>query len=310
MKTEYPSIPPLKSYPELSKKIGNSFIVTLLLSWLVFYIINFVLGLLVTWIANKASGGNSLHSAFLIQLLFSSFIIFLFPATLTGAYYLRTTGDRVFTLGPPRSNKILWSSLLLIAMVAPISIALSNLTLMIPFPDELAPLRDTMMKIEQNIESLLLIAYHQSFFSRTILCIAVVIVAPIAEEYFFRGALQGYMIRKTDKLHLSIWITAFIFSLIHFQFIGFLSRIVLGATFGYLAVYGSLRFAMMGHMLWNLLAFLSISVFPDYAGSVESGPELSFLWSVILLVAATVGFIFALRRLRMRNESEEIVTNS
>lgn len=61
--------------------------------------------------------------------------------------------------------------------------------------------------------------------------------AAISEELFFRGALQQFIYEKLKNDHVSIWLTALVFSLVHFQFYGFLPRLFLGAILGYLFNY-------------------------------------------------------------------------
>ena len=82
----------------------------------------------------------------------------------------------------------------------------------------------------------------------------------ICEEFLFRGLIQGQLSKLFKNVHLGIWVTAFIFSAIHFQFYGFLPRLVLGALFGYLLIHtGSIWTSVFGHFLHN-----GISVFLMY----------------------------------------------
>ena len=62
-------------------------------------------------------------------------------------------------------------------------------------------------------------------------------LAAVSEEMFFRGALQQLIQEKFPNGHIAVWITALIFSLVHFQFYGFLPRLLLGALLGYLFLY-------------------------------------------------------------------------
>lgn len=62
-------------------------------------------------------------------------------------------------------------------------------------------------------------------------------MAAISEELFFRGALQQFLMEKYRNGHAAVWITALLFSVVHFQFYGFLPRLVLGALLGYLFLY-------------------------------------------------------------------------
>jgi hypothetical protein len=72
------------------------------------------------------------------------------------------------------------------------------------------------------------------------LILNLVIVAGLAAasaELFFRGALQQFLLEKFRNGHTAVWLTALIFSMVHFQFYGFLPRLVLGALLGYLFFY-------------------------------------------------------------------------
>ena len=50
-------------------------------------------------------------------------------------------------------------------------------------------------------------------------------IASLAEELFFRGVLQQMLIKWSNQAHLSILITAALFSAVHMQFHGFPRRI-------------------------------------------------------------------------------------
>jgi membrane protease YdiL (CAAX protease family) len=79
------------------------------------------------------------------------------------------------------------------------------------------------------------------------------ILPGICEELFFRGCLQHVLIQNNPKrFHLFIWITAFVFALIHTQMQTILPRIFLGAVLGYLYYYsGSLWVSIIAHIFNN-----------------------------------------------------------
>lgn len=78
-------------------------------------------------------------------------------------------------------------------------------------------------------------------------------IPAIAEEMFFRGFLLGTL-KRIMGLHTAVWVSAVIFSLFHFQFMGFFSRVILGALMGYFFVYsGSLWASISAHFMHNLL---------------------------------------------------------
>ena len=83
----------------------------------------------------------------------------------------------------------------------------------------------------------------------------------IFEELSFRGVLQPLLIRATGNAFWGIALTAIIFSAIHFQFYGFLPRVLLGALFGWMAHRsGSLLPGMVAHFVNNALAAITLWV--------------------------------------------------
>jgi membrane protease YdiL (CAAX protease family) len=80
------------------------------------------------------------------------------------------------------------------------------------------------------------------------------VIPAIGEELFFRGVLQQLMIRIFGSSHFGVWITAIIFSTIHLQFFGFLPRLILGLSFGYIFLWSrNLWLAVIAHFINNLL---------------------------------------------------------
>lgn len=84
------------------------------------------------------------------------------------------------------------------------------------------------------------------------------VLTGIGEEFLFRGALQRMLIWCRVNPHVAIWTAAVIFSAIHFQFFGFVPRVLLGAFFGYLYWWsGSIWLNSMAHALNNSLVIVS-----------------------------------------------------
>jgi uncharacterized protein len=78
------------------------------------------------------------------------------------------------------------------------------------------------------------------------------ILPAIGEEFLFRGLIQRLLIEWTKNRHVGIWIAAFLFSFIHFQFYGFIPRFLLGLYFGYLLVWSSsIWVPVTGHFINN-----------------------------------------------------------
>lgn len=110
---------------------------------------------------------------------------------------------------------------------------------------------------------------EQSGVSLFVLILSMAIVPAISEELVFRGILQPLFSRMTKNVHVGIWIAAFVFSVIHMQFYGFLPRLILGAVLGYLVIWsGSLWTAIFAHFVNNALAVVMYKTY----GSLET-PE-------------------------------------
>jgi len=129
----------------------------------------------------------------------------------------------------------------------------------ISFPDALAPLEQWMREAEDAAAEL-----QERFLSGTsyldlIINIVIMAITPaICEELLFRGVLQNLLEIWFKNAHIAVWVAAIIFSAIHFQFYGFLPRMVLGAALGYLLVYGkSLWLPIVAHCVNNSLAVIT-----------------------------------------------------
>lgn len=83
---------------------------------------------------------------------------------------------------------------------------------------------------------------------------AIAVIPAIGEEFIFRGLFQRELQRYTGNMHLAVWVAAFVFSFIHFQFYGFFARMALGAVFGYMLVWsGSMWVPITMHFFNNAL---------------------------------------------------------
>jgi uncharacterized protein len=94
------------------------------------------------------------------------------------------------------------------------------------------------------------------------LALAIILVGAlpaIGEELFFRGILQKLFIQIFKSAWPGIIFSAFLFSAIHMQFMGFLPRMALGIILGALYWYsGSIFSSMLGHFAFNSINVLLI----------------------------------------------------
>jgi membrane protease YdiL (CAAX protease family) len=80
----------------------------------------------------------------------------------------------------------------------------------------------------------------------------IAIIPAIAEELFFRGVLQRILVKATHRVWAGVVLAAFLFSFWHFEFLGFLPRMMLGIVIGLIYAYsGNLWLAILAHFLNN-----------------------------------------------------------
>jgi len=120
-------------------------------------------------------------------------------------------------------------------------------------PDAFSGLEVWMREKEDKLAVLTDFLTSYNKFSQLLIALFVVVLLPaLGEEALFRGIIQKKLFQQWGNFHLAIWVSAAIFSAIHFQFYGFLPRMLLGALFGYLYYWtGSLWIAILAHFLNN-----------------------------------------------------------
>ena len=187
---------------------------------------------------------------------------FVIPAFL---FVLFTSRDKSGYLGlrqrAPLPSVLIGIIIMLIAL--PLINWLSDLNMHMQLPAGLAGLERWMMESESarsRLTDTFLLSPSVVGFVVNIFMIA--LIPALGEELIFRGLLQRLFREWTRNIHLSIFITAFLFSAMHMQFYGFLPRFLMGALFGYLFYWsGSLWVPMLAHFVNNLaavtVAFLS-----------------------------------------------------
>ncbi len=137
------------------------------------------------------------------------------------------------------------------------------------------------------------------YFAYTLLVVAV--VPAIGEELLFRGLIQKQIFRISGHTHVAVWLAAIFFSAFHFQFFGFVPRMLLGALFGYMYVYsGNLAYPMFAHFVNN--GFTLLMVYLHQNGQVdfdiESTESVPLESVVIFAIIGTVLFVFFYKKVK------------
>lgn len=127
-----------------------------------------------------------------------------------------------------------------------------------------------------------------SLFVLTLNLITIAILPAICEEWIFRGTLQRLFSEKMN-IHLAVFMSSLFFSFIHFEFSGFLPRIVLGMFLGYLYYYsGSLWVNIYAHVVNNgaQVVFMYLNIKGIYKTDLDN-PEMP---SILELISYTAVF--------------------
>ena len=85
--------------------------------------------------------------------------------------------------------------------------------------------------------------------------IMIALLPALGEELIFRGIMQRGLYKMSKNPHLAIWIAAVLFSAMHLQFLGFVPRLLMGVSMGYLFYWsGNLWYPIIAHFTNNAMA--------------------------------------------------------
>jgi membrane protease YdiL (CAAX protease family) len=228
----------------------------------------------------------------------SCVLSFLLPAILTA--YLCNIHPKNFLHIYKIDVRTLTFIFLMVIFLLPTVELTSFLNSKMQLPDFMSPIENLMRETEDRLTQItnsLLSEKGTIPFIVNIIVIAV--TAGIAEEFMFRGAILSITRKKTKNVHVAIWLVAALFSAIHFQFYGFIPRLLLGAFFGYLLYWSNSIWApIFAHFLHN-----AITVTAQYAGLPTEFPDKAAPagknidngdWITALIITATGLFLFVL----------------
>lgn len=240
---------------------------------------------------NNITNVQSIHAIKLTNLFFH-LGTFIFPAIIFSKLFAHNPDDYLRL-----KEKIVWNKIILI------SIMLLGLVMASDFLFYINKLIDfsflprkaySQLVYEQAIRDKAVYAYIGGTYKSLVSNIVLLALIPaLGEELVFRGVFQHLLAKITKRVHFSVWATGFLFAFIHFQFIDFLPRFMLGVAFGYVVVYtGSLWYSILLHFFNNLLfvlvEFLIKKNILSYSFRTPSG--LNYYMAGIAFVAITYVF--------------------
>jgi len=245
----------------------------------------------------------------LSQLLLSVVVIILPPIVL--AYFISENPQQFLFLDKKKINWLdLFYVFIFMIIIIPFINLLGDLNHQLVLPKMFSGIESWMKTSEEQATALTEKFLNVTTLQDLLFNILLISVIPaIGEELYFRGALQG-VIRDWKGIKISIWITAIVFSTIHFQFYGFVPRMLMGAFFGYLLFWSeNMWLPIVAHFTNNVIAI--IFYYLKFNGSkipdIDTIGVGNTLW--IGLASGALG-IFGIYRLKRRfNVPKEKITN-
>ncbi|WP_448528702.1 CPBP family intramembrane glutamic endopeptidase [Raineya sp.] len=124
-----------------------------------------------------------------------------------------------------------------------------------------------------------------------IVLLVIAVIPAFSEEFLFRGLVQNEFLRWFKNPHLAVWVTGAVFSAMHFQFLGFFPRMILGALLGYVYVWsGNILYPMLGHFVNNGVQVLALYLAQENLVSEEISKD---DYQFPVLVTALFGVLLA-----------------
>lgn len=183
--------------------------------------------------------------------------------------------------------------ILLAICVLPVSSFTGQINSAIHLPTWLSGVERWMLEKEQSADNLIdSLVVSGNFWTMSLNLLIIALIPAISEEMIFRGVIQKIFTSLFRSGHLAIWVTAFIFSTIHFQFLGFIPRFILGLVFGYLFFWGcSLWLPVISHFVNN--AFPVILTHFQGIEKANATPDIP-LWKQTVVLPIPIVVIFVI----------------
>lgn len=204
-----------------------------------------------------------------------------------------------------------WTSHLLAVLMMmffiPVMNCMESYGEMFRLPDFLHPLEELLRTMEDAARQTLETMLAASNVGGLIINVLVIALgAALSEEIIFRGILL-HLFRKRWSVHVAIWVSAILFSAIHFQIYGFIPRMLMGALFGYLAVWsGSLLLPIVAHFTNNACVVVAEYALGEDTDKIFSEPFMGeYWWVMVLTTLAALFMLSGIKRLNTKYTKED-----
>ena len=238
-----------------------------------------------------------------------AFGLFIFPPFIVLYFFVPSSIDYLKLNTAPKIIAVVLSVVTMISAL-PLINYLAEINNGIHLPEFMSGVEDWMREGEQNAAELTEILLEANTIWGLLLNIFIVAVLPaIGEELLFRGVIQQIIHEWSKNKHIAIWSSAILFSALHLQFLGFIPRMVMGAFFGYLFVWGkSLWFPIIAHFANNGFAVTALYYYRDKIterNMEELGAEGGGSTIVSFIIVSVALFLFY----KMKDKAPLIINN-
>ncbi len=183
---------------------------------------------------------------------FLTIMLFIMPSVLVAVLSKRRVLEYLQMDSFPTFASI-FLSIGIIILGAPLINLSAEINALIKNIDGLSEVYSWMHEKEKQLEEISInLLSGKNLFDLLINLIVLALLPALGEEMLFRGVIQRFLIKITKISHIGIIITAFLFSAIHFQFLTFLPRFILGLYLGYIFYWsGCLWVPILAHFANN-----------------------------------------------------------
>lgn len=270
----------------------------------------FIMLVLLSVVSSLLIGDGFTAKGMRIFAIVQDLLVFILPAVVAAFVATRLPASLLTVNARPRLFSIVMAIIVMLTSLPAMELLIewnNNLHL----PESMSGLEESLRNMEDSASTGISALSGGNTVGDLIMGILIIgILTGIAEELFFRGALQNlFMTMPKVKKHFAIWAAAFIFSFMHFQFFGFVPRLLLGAYFGYLIWWtGSVWVPVIAHAFNNSLVVLLswIAARSGVAESVENAAAINLgtdWYTITLSVAVTALGLIVLRRDALRHRT-------
>ena len=225
---------------------------------------------------------------------------FIFPSMVCAWLFSDNYKEYLQIENPVQLPMAMWSVISILVAIPFINFTI-HVNQQMVFPEALKELEYWMKTMEEtNAQMMQKMLYADNIgiflFNIGVVCV----LAGVGEEFMFRGLLQNIFGKLFKNLHVTIWIIAIIFSTIHFQFYGFLPRMLLGAYFGYLLYYTkTIWIPVLAHFTFNCFSVVIAYIFQDSPQEMQDVDAIGTGSSWWVAVASLALFAFCFSKIRL-----------